>query len=314
MLFSLGVQAAGPGTSSAAFLKLGFGARALGMGESFVAMADDVSGIHYNPAGLAYPASFSSPGYRPYEVFMSQSFHIQDIRLTQMAFARRPFGISMTYLTLGDIEARTSETAAPDGSFGASDMCLGLSYGRKFGGLGLGVTGKYIRETIGTYSATAYAADLGALYRFSRPFSIGVGLANIGTGLKFVEESSPLPLVLRTGVTYGLSKSFPHALSIGMDFARDSDPVLRLGFEYAAFGPFNLRAGYRTFSSVQRGAVLGKALGSTGSGLSEFYGMFMGAGFNSKLGSLDYAIMPYGELGNAHRFSASLRFGGTHGR
>ena len=40
-------------SSAAQFLKLGFGARALGMGESFVAIADDISAIHYNPAGLA---------------------------------------------------------------------------------------------------------------------------------------------------------------------------------------------------------------------------------------------------------------------
>jgi hypothetical protein len=36
----------------------------------------------------------------------------------------------------------------------------------------------------------------------------------------------------------------------------------------------------------------------------------MGAGFRSKLGEFDYTLMPYGELGNAHRFSFTLRFGG----
>ncbi|MBI4349564.1 MAG: hypothetical protein HY553_22200, partial [Elusimicrobia bacterium] len=44
---------------------------------------------------------------------------------------------------------------------------------------------------------------------------------------------------------------------------------------------------------------------------SEFYGMFMGVGFRSKLGTLDYSITPYGELGSAHRFSIGLRFGKT---
>ncbi|MBI5244093.1 MAG: hypothetical protein HY922_10530, partial [Elusimicrobia bacterium] len=57
--------------------------------------------------------------------------------------------------------------------------------------------------------------------------------------------------------------------------------------------------------------VLGKALGSTASGLSEFYGMFMGAGFRSKALDFDYTLLPYGELGNAHRFSISMRFGSS---
>src|SRR5690242_7057886 len=41
--------------SSTAFpiLSVGMGPRAVGMGESFTAVADDLSAIHYNPAGLA---------------------------------------------------------------------------------------------------------------------------------------------------------------------------------------------------------------------------------------------------------------------
>src|SRR5437016_304734 len=49
--FSLGEQRAG--TSSGAFLKIGVGARAVGLGESFVAVANDPSAIFWNPAGLA---------------------------------------------------------------------------------------------------------------------------------------------------------------------------------------------------------------------------------------------------------------------
>src|SRR6267378_7062923 len=47
---SLGGQRAG--TSSATFLRIGVGARAVGMGETFVAVANDPSAIYWNPAGL----------------------------------------------------------------------------------------------------------------------------------------------------------------------------------------------------------------------------------------------------------------------
>lgn len=40
------------GTSSLQFLKIGSGARATGMGESFVAVANDISALYWNPAGI----------------------------------------------------------------------------------------------------------------------------------------------------------------------------------------------------------------------------------------------------------------------
>jgi len=309
--------AGGPGTSAASFLSLGFGARPLALGESFVAVADDASALHYNPAGLAFgPGLASRQSPRRYEMLASHAMHVQDIRLSQFGFLARPWGFSATHLSLDGIERRTSETAQPEGSFGASDLLVGVSYGRRLTdlGLGLGVSGKYIKQTIGEFSASAYALDLGALYRLrSAPVSLGASLVNLGTKVRFVEQGYPLPLTVRLGAAYGMTPKFPHALSLQLDMPRDNTPNLRLGLEYLGFGPFALRAGYRTTSSSQRAAALGKALGSSAPGLSEFYGMFMGAGFRSKFGSMDYTLLPYGELGNAHRFSFTVRFGGAPG-
>ncbi len=39
-------------TTSAQFLKIGVGARAASLGESFVAIADDASSLYWNPAGI----------------------------------------------------------------------------------------------------------------------------------------------------------------------------------------------------------------------------------------------------------------------
>jgi hypothetical protein len=308
--FAPNARAAGAGTSAATFLDLGFGARPLGMGEAFVAMADDVSALHYNPAGLSLPqpAMKSAPG--AYEVLFTHTLYIQSISLDQLGLIRRPWGLSVTSLRLGGIEGRTSETDTAS-NFGASDVAIGASYGRTVGPVGLGATVKYIHESIGGASAGAYAADFGVLHQFeSAPVSVGADLANVGTKIRFIDQAFPLPMVLRAGATYGRTKSFPHALSIQVDLPRDGDPVIRLGAEYQGFGPFALRVGYRTFSSGQKDAVLGKSLGSASSGFTEFYGLFLGMGLQTKLGNLDYAIMPYGELGLAHRLSLSLRFGG----
>lgn len=279
-----------------------------------MALADDVSAVHYNPAGLAFTPGMASlqDNSRRYEMLASHAMHIQDIRLSQFGFLARPWGFSVTHLGLDGIERRTSETAQPEGSFGASDLMMGFSYGKRLAGsqIGLGFTGKYIRQTIGEYSATAYAADFGALYRLpNMPVSVGASLVNLGTKVTFIEKGSPLPRTLRLGAAYGMTAKFPHALTFQIDLPRDGSPALRLGLEYLGFGPFALRAGYRTTSASQRSAALGKALGSSAPGLAEFYGMFLGTGFRSKFGNLDYTLLPYGELGNAHRLSFTLRFG-----
>jgi hypothetical protein len=303
-------SAAGPGTSAATFLDLGFGARPLGFGEAYVAMADDVSAVHYNPAGLSLPqpAMKAAPG--AYEMLFTHTQYVQGVALDQLGLVRRPWGLSVTNLRVGGIEGRTLETDSAS-NFGASDVAVGLSYGRTLGSFGLGATVKYIHESIGSAGADAYAVDFGALHRFeSAPVSVGADLANLGTPVRFIDQAYPLPLVLRTGATYGQTKDFPHALSLQVDWSRDYSPVVRFGAEYNGFGPFALRAGYRTFAGGQRDAVLGKTLGSATSGFTEFYGLFLGMGLQTKLGNLDYAVLPFGELGLAHRVSLQLRFGG----
>jgi hypothetical protein len=304
-----GALGAGPGTSAASFLDLGFGARAVGMADAFVAVADDAAAAHYNPAGLAYPAPLQAP--RPYELLLGQALLVQDVRMTQAAFARRPFALHLSRLSLGGIEERTTETTAPDSVFGASDLALGLSWGARAAGVGFGVTGKLINETIGRYSATAFAADLGVLKRLdSMPLSLGAALANVGSQVRFVDQGYPLPAALRAGAAYGLTKDFPHVVAIELDIPRDSGPVLRLGGEYNGFGPMSLRFGYRSHSGSERAASVGSALGSTASGLSHFYGMTVGVGVRTPFGNFDYALAPYGELGTAHRLGYSHRFGG----
>ncbi|MDE2291861.1 MAG: hypothetical protein KGL53_07240, partial [Elusimicrobia bacterium] len=84
VLSSTPVFAAGPGTSAATFLTLGFGARPLALGESFVAVADDVSALYYNPAGLAFPAGVASrQDPSRYEALASYALHVQDISISQ---------------------------------------------------------------------------------------------------------------------------------------------------------------------------------------------------------------------------------------
>ena len=52
------------GTTAANFLEIGVGSRATSMGDAYVAVANDVSSIYWNPAGLASCLLYTSPSPR----------------------------------------------------------------------------------------------------------------------------------------------------------------------------------------------------------------------------------------------------------
>jgi hypothetical protein len=166
---------------------------------------------------------------------------------------------------------------------------------------------KYISQKIEESSAHAAAADLGLLYQpENSTVKLGAALSNLGTKVKFREESFPLPLTLKAGASVALKDS-PVLLAAQLDFPNDSGASLRLGGEYAATESFRLRAGYKTSSSKDRDAILGRELGGGATGVSSLFGFFAGVGLNLGSFSLDYSIAPYGELGSAHRVSVVMK-------
>jgi hypothetical protein len=284
-------------SSAAQFLKLGFGARALGMGEAFVSIADDASALHYNPAGLA-------PGEGPEKksALFSHAWHIQDMGVSQAALLSRPWGFGLTYFSAGEMEGYTDgPTPTSTGDFTARDIALSAGRGFKIGAFRAGIAVKYVSQKIKDSSAHAAAADLGLIYQ-------GVNSrVKYGAKVKFHEDAFPLPLTLRAGASIAL-KGAPVVLAAQADLPNDSGAALRLGGEYSATESLRLRLGYKTVSSSDRDAVLGTEMGGSNSGVSSMFGFFAGIGLYMGDFSLDYALSPYGELGSAHRVSIGMKF------
>ena len=92
--------ASGPGTTAADILKIGVGARAIGMGEAYVAQADDVSSLYWNPAGLALmqerQASFMYD-----QMYQDLKFQNANIGIP---LENGAIGGSLSYLSYGDIQ------------------------------------------------------------------------------------------------------------------------------------------------------------------------------------------------------------------
>lgn len=285
------------GMPAAQFLNLGFGARALGMGEAFTAVADDASCVYYNPAGLALG------GDGRYLSF-AHAWHVQETAVSQAAFMRRPYAVSLTYFSAGELEGRDA-LANPTGNFTARDLALGVSRGVKLGPLAAGGTVKVVSQRIKSSGATAFAADLGLLYGAGR-YSFGAALLNFGTRVKFEDEGFPLPLKLKFGAA---AKVTPKLLAAAdLELPNYGQAALRLGGEYRGLEGIALRLGWRTSSTAQRDAILGRDLGDTAGGVDAMYGFFAGVGFEYAGFALDYALLPYGDLGSAHRFSLGVKF------
>jgi hypothetical protein len=321
------------GTSAANFLKIAPGARPAAVGEAYTSIANDASAVYWNAAGLS--------NVKTKEFMLAHNVWFQDVQHSYMAFAlpvgsvlsRTPsnacVGFSATYLNAGSMDRRDSAGALTGDSFTANDVSFSLAYARSLRGvigypLSAGLTLKFIKQEIAQYSASAAAFDFGAMYPFKAagiPFNLGLAVQNVGTPVKFIREEYSLPLTYKTGISFApfaRSLALPLLVSFDCDFPNDGEPNWKLGTEYSVGGMLQLRAGYINQDSLTRAALTGGTLGaSSDSAVTRLTGLMAGFGVNIPLShfsgskealNLDYAFVPYGELGDTHRISLGMKW------
>lgn len=311
-------------TSACQFLKLEIGAEAVALGGARVAGVDDLSALHWNPAGLSHLGQQSFYGtYTSLYAGIQHGFVAYGMQIGRSDY----FGVSVTYLNSGEMEVTSLEF--PEGSgefFTVSDIALGLSYSRKLTDrLSVGATVKMVNESIWRESATAFAFDIGSQFDTGiKGIQLGMSITNFSTKIKFdgpdlnidvdtdpnyegnpdtearlnTEEWS-LPLVFRMGIMLDVlgpgSEIIPnpvHRLTWSLDGNDPLDHFLRFntGLEYAYRDLLAFRAGYH-FNYDQAGF-------SAGVGLN--------LNLNSMPLKIDYAIVSYGLLGFVNQVSIQI--------
>ena len=109
---------------TAAFLDIGVGARGIGMGGAYTALADDSSAVYWNPAGLArmdkkdFSISHAELGLGTREDFLAYAHPT----------SRGPLAAAMTYLSHGAIAAR-DPARRPTGNYPASHPAFACPFG-----------------------------------------------------------------------------------------------------------------------------------------------------------------------------------------
>ena len=311
---SLGDQRVG--TSSGSFLRIGVGARATGLGEAFVAVANDPSAIYWNPAGLA--------SLQRSELLLSHVEWPAEIRYEHVAwvFPVRRLGGSLAF-QFGVLSTQLDETTElqPFGtgrSFYYSDAVAGVAYARRWTDkLLVGAGAKWVREDLGSDVGgpvtNAALVDIGSIYYLGfGSVRIATSLSNFGaqlkpndsknggswvspvTGEKRSYDSFDAPTVFRYGVAFEPIENSQQRLTTSLEANQPSDNALTIkaGAEWTWNRRLALRSGYN-FNSDELKL-------SAGAGLYATIGQ-------SQL-TIDYAYTQAEFLGAISRVSMGVKF------
>ncbi|MBL7995847.1 PorV/PorQ family protein [bacterium] len=288
---------AGGGETGFAFLKIGIGGKAAGMGETATATATDATASFWNPAGLIQSENHS--------VIFTYNRWIDGIQhnfgAAKFVYGNNAFALQYISTGVEDIEQRDIPSENPTAYFSSHDLALGLSYARKMNErLSVGITSKYIYERIQS-SVSAFAFDFGAWYRIKYSsnadlddrWRAGLMISNIGYSGKFIDEKVKLPASMRVGSSYDILKNpaSKNTLSVAVDVEKFFAESIRthVGMEYGYEDRCFVRGGYQ--------------LGYKARGISA------GIGMKVQSISVDYGYMPFSNsLGATHRISIALGF------
>jgi len=290
ILASTYIYAQSAGNAGLSFLKFGFGARNIAMGDAGASASNDLSALFYNPSRLAL--------IEKNEVLIMHSSWIQDVNSELFGIKWNMFGlpwaIGLNYTNISDIEIRT-RPGEPDSKFNANYFFGSLSTGfYVWEQLSFGVTIRYMYEGLLSDEANGWGFDLGLNYE--TPFkglSLSTVIKNIGSMNALRNQETKLPTDFRLGTAYNFSVE-----STKLDFIAvaeiqkylDTDDIhFNLGGDIVYDQIFALRVGYQS-----------------GYEAKSFTG---GIGLMWSNLRFDYTYMPFSlDLGNANLFSLQFKF------
>ncbi len=326
------------GTTAANFLEIGVGSGPSAMGEAYVAVANDVSSIYWNPAGLA---SLSNPSalfmVQPWLVDIDMIFAGGAIVIPRVGV----IGLGITQLDYGEMNVTTLEYQDGTGEkFRATDMAASFTFSRKLvPWFSFGSSLKYVKSNIWHSSASAFAVDLGVLvntkfFSFSgkdeNGMNIGMSISNYGTRMKYdgIDNYQPIDISEFEEGNYGdVAGQFrtsewelPLLFRIGVSIKPIATSFMNLTLAADALHPNN------NAESVNLGAVLDNKIpgfgeisirGGIKGGMNNLFtentdfGVTAGAGvkfyyLGNRVITIDYAYKAMGVLGNIHTYTVGF--------
>lgn len=312
------------GTTAAAFLEIGVGARAQAMGGAYVSFGDDVTAMYWNPAGIGRISGFET-SFSHVNWLLGTSFDY--IGIVQPINDKVVIGLNITVFGTEDQPVRVVGLEDGTGEFysvqdQAASLSLGVNLTDRFT---MGINAKYINQRIWHESATGFAIDVGGLYNTQFDgLRLGYSISNFGTAMQLagrdlinavdpdiinegVEKvpvnyetgSFGLPMLFRFGVSYDMALDQINSnwlVAIDLLKPNNDEESLNIGTEFLFMNKFALRAGYQSPFLEERPGGL-----SLGGGLV----IPSRQGFQFVM---DYAYVDWGILNAVHNYSISLKY------
>jgi len=279
------------GAASADFLEVETGARPMGMGGAFVGVADDVTALHWNPAGLARLGGFQLFGMRT-SVYSVDGLS-EDAVLAAYGAGRQGFGVGWLRTGAEHIYELYNEDTIVAG-YGAETPVEGLAAGAAIKRYSIDAPGYayYNDPAFKEGGDASFAVDLGCLYDGGK-WKLGATVRNLGEPeLKLIETTSdpdPIMSELRLGGSYVFREVM--LMSAELRMPRDVPEyyeqrnTLNLGTEIWFYDAFALRAG------LNRDRITA------------------GLGLKTKPIRVDVALLSERRIGSLYRLSAIFTWG-----
>ena len=314
------------GTTAAQFLKIGVGARAMGLGGSYTALANDVTSLYWNPAGITNINNFSlAVSHSEWFAEISHDFVGVVLPLSTSDI------IAINVIALNTGEQEVTTVLQPEGTgvfYDVSDLSIGLSYARALTDrFSVGLTAKYIQQNLYNESASTFAIDIGTTLRTGfHDLIIAMSMTNFGGNMKLEgrdlitisnannqgsgnynpdarlkTEPWPLPLMFRVGIAMDLiggsdpfinSEMNRFTLAIDGVHPNDNTEKVNIGGEYAWNETVFARLGYKINYDVENWT----------------FGVGVKVNFGTQHAGFDYALIDFKDLGKVSQFSLQVSF------
>ncbi len=293
--FLIGLGCAGAQTVSSAvgladpLENLQGSARDLSLGSAFVGVADDSSALFFNSAGLSGLS-------RPEVALHHNSYLAGTFQETLTAgFPAGDLGglaFALDYVNWGAIDLRDN-FGASQGDFNDSDVGFTAGWGREWlPGFSAGIALRGLQQKVVNDLYTSLAADFGLLWTVGPGWKLGLSYLNLGTPV----GGSALSQEIKLGGSFftSLSPRFTLLTALSGSYVPNGSGGMQAGVEGVLDHQWALRVGYQIpFYDNQ---------------VSGFANFTAGAGVKFSSLSLDYAYLPFGNLGTSNRISLSYQF------
>jgi len=310
------------------FLSNPIGARGTGLGNAYMAIAEDASAMFWNPAGLARAEHGSA--------FFDATKGIADINYFAGAVAWNfeeygVFGVNAVMMDYGTFVGTRLDPISGGytytGDFTPTAFAVGITYARTMTDrFGFGGTLKWAQVDFGAATATQVTDtdeqgnpiavdereidhkldmpvfDVGVMYyTHIKGIRFGAAFRNFSQEKEFIADEFSLPLELKFGVAADLIDLFSlhglganHAATVSSDFqhSRDFSSRLHYGAEYWYRGALALRGGYKANYDEE----------------SFTFGAGMRGTMENYAVQFDYAFNNYGVFDPVHKFTIGLEF------